>query len=133
MAKYSDIHSDEWRAYNKIRKNSFKHYTVNHKENFVNPLTGKHTQLIECLWNKAKIEIDKRIRGRSERLLHGYLAQQWFFSVVGKDESNRFLKMCELLKENTYNIVKLEISEQLKKIDDFKKEYCLKNNKKYEC
>jgi hypothetical protein len=56
MAKYSDIHSDEWRAYNKIRKNGFKHYTVNHKENFVNPQTGKHTQLIECYGTKQRLK-----------------------------------------------------------------------------
>ena len=32
----TDIHSDEWRAYNKINRHGYKHFTVNHKENFVN-------------------------------------------------------------------------------------------------
>ena len=50
----SEIISDEWRAYYSINEHGFKHYTVNHSENFVNPKTGKHTQLIECLWGVAK-------------------------------------------------------------------------------
>ena len=45
----TEIHSDEWKAYKKIKHHGYSHYTVNHKENFVNPKTGKHTQLIECL------------------------------------------------------------------------------------
>ena len=46
----SDTRSDEWRAYSKLKNYGYKHFTVNHKENFVNPKTGKHTQLVECLW-----------------------------------------------------------------------------------
>ena len=79
-------------------KEGFKHYTVNHTENFVDSSTGAHTQLIECLWNVAKIEIDKRARGKSEHLLHGYLAQKWFFSVTGKDQQKRFEEICSVLK-----------------------------------
>ena len=54
----SDIHSDEWRAHNKINQNGYQHLTVNHKENFVNPDTRKHTQLVECLWSVNKIQIE---------------------------------------------------------------------------
>ena len=61
----SDIHSDEWRAYSKLNQNGYQHYTVNHKENFVNPDTGKHTQLVECLWDVKKRQIPNRIRGNS--------------------------------------------------------------------
>ncbi len=119
----TEIHSDEWRAYRRIKKEGFTHYTVNHTENFVDPETGKHTQLIECLWNVAKIEIDKRARGKSETLLRGYLAQKWFFSVNGKDNKSRFMAICKVLKENTLNKIKqltekqLEINKVLK--DDY--------------
>ena len=70
----TEIHSDEWRAYNRIKHEEYDHYTVNHTENFVDPVTGRHTQLIECLWNVAKTEIDKRAMGKSESILEGYLA-----------------------------------------------------------
>jgi len=46
----SEIVSDEWKAYNSLKKEGFILYTVNHSENFVNPSNGKHSQLIECLW-----------------------------------------------------------------------------------
>jgi hypothetical protein len=65
----TEIHSDEWRAYNRIKYEGFDHYTVNHTENFVNPDTGRHTQLIEFMWNVAKCEIDKRAMGKSESIL----------------------------------------------------------------
>ncbi|KAG0435503.1 hypothetical protein DMUE_4699 [Dictyocoela muelleri] len=55
--KGSDVVSDMWRAYIGLENKGFNHYTVNHKYNFVNPMTGKHTQLIEGLWNLAKKKI----------------------------------------------------------------------------
>ena len=45
----SDIHSEEWRAYSKLNQNGYQNYTLNYKENYVNPATGKHSQLFECL------------------------------------------------------------------------------------
>ena len=59
-----DIHSNEWRAYIKLNNHAYQHYTVNHKENFVNPDIGKHTQFVDCLWNVNKRQISNRIRGK---------------------------------------------------------------------
>ena len=43
----SRIYSDEWAAYRKVYEElGFDHETVNHSKNFVNPLTGVHTQAI---------------------------------------------------------------------------------------
>ena len=44
----SVIHSDEWRGYTNLPlfvPNCVQHDTVNHTYNFVNPITGAHTQV----------------------------------------------------------------------------------------
>jgi transposase-like protein len=50
------IHSDEWRAYSGIRRsrNNYRHRTVCHKRNYVDPHTGVHTANIENYWMNAK-------------------------------------------------------------------------------
>ena len=122
----TEIHSDEWRAYTRIKHEGFDHYTVNHTENFVDPDTLRHTQLIECLWNVAKCDIDKRAMGKSESLLDGYLAQQWFFSLIGKSTSERFSKICVIVKIRLYEQVKLEIAMHSQKINVMRQEYSKK-------
>ena len=43
----STIYSDEWKSYAEIPAHlegyDFEHYTVNHSEIFVHPITGAHT------------------------------------------------------------------------------------------
>ena len=46
--------TDEWKGYGKLNGLGFFHYTVNHSRNFVNPLSGVHTQKIENLWCMVK-------------------------------------------------------------------------------
>ncbi|KAG0427002.1 hypothetical protein DMUE_5933 [Dictyocoela muelleri] len=53
----SNIVSDCWKSYNQVHKYGFRHFTVNHKKNFVNPETKKHTQNIENLWMIVKKKI----------------------------------------------------------------------------
>lgn len=52
----STIISDEWRAYRQIINlpGRFNHLTVNHRYNFVDPVTGAHTQGIESTWRSCK-------------------------------------------------------------------------------
>jgi len=57
----SIIMSDCWKAYNNLQQAGFKHNTVYHTYNFVDPNTGAHTrdygeiksvvELIEIFWN----------------------------------------------------------------------------------
>ena len=71
----------------------------------------------------AKIEIDKRARGKSEHLLHGYLAQKWFFSVTGKDQQKRFEEICSVLKQHSYTEIREMTSKQLEINRQLKDEY----------
>lgn len=50
----SIINSDCWSAYRNLNNYGFPHCTVNHSENFVDPLTLEHTQRIEALWHQCK-------------------------------------------------------------------------------
>jgi hypothetical protein len=65
--------SDRWGVYydnrNKISKLvslildeedlEYDHETVNHQENFVDPITGANTQTIECYWRHLKTQMRK--------------------------------------------------------------------------
>ncbi|CAF0765448.1 unnamed protein product [Brachionus calyciflorus] len=57
------IFSDSWSSCNKIKDfKNFKHMTVNHSVNFVDPATGTCTNKIESLWNSCKYKF-KEMRG----------------------------------------------------------------------
>ena len=98
--KNTEIVSDEWKAYNKLSENGYKHYTVNHSKNYVDPTSGKHTQLIECLWGVAKNKIMRAMKGNSQENLKGHLAEQWFRSINSKSSDILFEKTLNLLKQN---------------------------------
>lgn len=54
------IVSDEWRGYWGLEELGYIHCTVNHSQNFICPLTGANTQLIENTWGWMKRKIRNR-------------------------------------------------------------------------
>ena len=50
----SVIVTDEWAAYGCLTEAGYEHHTVNHTENYVDPVSGYHTQGIERAWVDAK-------------------------------------------------------------------------------
>lgn len=71
------IISDMWKSYANIQSipgYNFKHLIVNHSENFVDPITGAHTQQIESTWNILKRR-NKRECGTNRRMIDGYLCE----------------------------------------------------------
>ena len=50
----SVIMTDSWKAYNQLNQLGYNHYTVNHSENFRDPVTGACTNAIEAYWSRLK-------------------------------------------------------------------------------
>ena len=55
----TSIMSDEWAAYRSLSQQEYHHTTINHTENFVDPVTGCHTQTIESFWANSKVHFKK--------------------------------------------------------------------------
>ncbi|KAG0436945.1 hypothetical protein DMUE_3960 [Dictyocoela muelleri] len=72
IEKGGNVVSDMRRSYIGLDEKGYQHYTVNHKYNFVNPVSGKHTQLIEGLCNLAKKKIHRDF-GINRKNLQKYL------------------------------------------------------------
>ena len=79
IADGSVIHTDGWRAYNRIgrMRENYVHRVVIHDTNFVDPNTGVNTQNIENFWGHLKAPW-KRCRGVGRGMVGSYLDEiQW--------------------------------------------------------
>ncbi|KAI5151233.1 hypothetical protein ENBRE01_1989 [Enteropsectra breve] len=65
------IYSDEWKAYRNLKHYFRRHLVVNHSQNFVDPLTGAHTNTIEGQRSQVKASIP--IRYRVQKYIKPYL------------------------------------------------------------
>ena len=88
----SIIHSDEWKAYSSLQRSGYQHSTVNHSLNFVEPVTGVHTQNIESYWNVKKAYI-KKMWGCHRNMLHWYL-QEFMWRDRFARNNNCFNNIC---------------------------------------
>jgi transposase-like protein len=98
------IISESWSSYNRLGMQGFQHLTVNHSLNFVDPVTGAHTQNIERLWRSMREAIPKY--GRSDKHMTGYLAKfYWktFFLNKGARLHHLLLQAAELYKPDTHH------------------------------
>ena len=86
----STIHSDQWAAYRQLHADpSYTYATVNHSQNFVDPVTGAHTQAIESYWAKVKSKF-KSMKGVSTAQLPGYLDERMWRGRHGRDVGDAF-------------------------------------------
>lgn len=86
VAPGSIIWSDCWKSYNKIPElpEGYKHATVNHSQNFVDPETGTCTNRIESDWRHAKAEFPRF--GTKPDMYSSYLAVfMWKRKHAGED------------------------------------------------
>ena len=80
--------SDEWRSYSRIPTLGMADETVDHSLNFVDPLTGAHTQEIESTWAATKKMMRKKgVMGTSVELFPTYL-QEYLWRNRFKDEDH---------------------------------------------
>ncbi|XP_044766662.1 uncharacterized protein LOC123322734 [Coccinella septempunctata] len=70
------IMTDCWRGYDALETEGFRHFTVNHSLNFVDPETGAYTQTIERLWVEVRRNVPKA--GFRQEHLWGYLSDVLF-------------------------------------------------------
>jgi len=84
----SIIYSDCWSSYVHgipTLPEGYIHYTVNHSEHFVDPITGCCTNSIESTWQKFKYR-HKKHYGTARTLLSSYIEQFcWRKKYAGND------------------------------------------------
>ncbi|XP_077104208.1 uncharacterized protein LOC143757139 [Siphateles boraxobius] len=79
----SAVYSDNWRAYlNALQPQGYKHLTVNHSKNFIDPQTGCHTQHIERAWLTIKAQVSRFRGNKTKKLLKEHLKFiQWHYCL----------------------------------------------------
>ena len=70
IAEGTTIISDCWATYKCLEDEGFKHLTVNHSYNFVDPTTLAHTQNIENLWWQIKRQLPETYSRHDQLYLH---------------------------------------------------------------
>ena len=76
----AEVHSDDWASYRQMDRkvnNVSAQQVVVHRLNFVNPVTGVHTQEIESYWNSWKLGQKTRRGIRREDMLSYLDEQMW--------------------------------------------------------
>src|SRR6218665_24867 len=94
----SVIVSDEWATYRGIPNLSgnYRHETVNYSWNFVDPITGAHTNNVKSYWKQAKA-IFKRMKGTFKEMVPSYLGKFIWRERYGSTQSLAFINiMCHI-------------------------------------
>ncbi|KAK3746333.1 hypothetical protein QZH41_012485 [Actinostola sp. cb2023] len=85
----SIVHSDDWAAYGNLHRllpnHVAEHRIVNHSLNFVDPVTGVHTQNMESKWNELKRKI-KEMKGIAGDRLQSYLNERMWREWIGGEQ-----------------------------------------------
>ena len=85
----SEVHSDDWAAYRNLHvhvPNVTVHRTVVHQDNFVDRVTGIHTQEAESAWARLKYHIKKE-KGIRHGDIQDFLNEQMWRDWRGLDST----------------------------------------------
>ena len=104
IAPNTTIHSDCWKAYRGISAlpENYTHLTVNHSKNFVDPVTGSHTQNIERMWRELK-RVRRRYEGINRRDIDEHIAEYLWRCENGVNHSNCFPQSILLVSDCPYH------------------------------
>ena len=94
----STMHTDDARFYDFLNAAGYRHDVVNHSQNYVDPITGVHTQNIESLWNLLRKSLPKN--GTSFDLILSYLYEFMFRKNHSNIDFENFLHL--LGNQNPY-------------------------------
>ncbi len=95
------IYSDGWGAYNNLQNIGYGHESVIHADNFVDPVTGVHTNGVEAYWSRAKQKI-KAVYGWRLHMVPSYLDEFLWRERFGLQTAEAFYNMLAHIAEH-YN------------------------------
>ena len=96
----SVIITDCWAAYKELKNlegMDYTHYTVNHSETYVDPVTGAHTNTIEGTWAHCKRACPKL--GLRSTFLDGYICRFIWFKLTASLGKDAFFFLLECICE----------------------------------
>lgn len=64
--KDTKLHTDMWKGYMGLEDHYIEHLSVNHSENYKDPITGCHTNTIEGEWAGIKMHVPPRARTKEK-------------------------------------------------------------------
>ena len=104
VAPFSTIHTDCWKSYNTLSTlpQFYIHKTVNHSKNFIDPVTGSHTQNVERMWREVK-RIKRRYEGINRRDIDDHISEYLWRVNNGVNRSNCFAKSIILVTDCPYH------------------------------
>jgi hypothetical protein len=74
---------------------------VNHSRNFIDPLSGAHTQKIERQWKTLKLQLLKQGSGVAGRTIDTQLSKFWWLSLHGRHVCrDPFLHLVDLIAKH---------------------------------
>ena len=95
--------TDGWRGYLGLSALGFSHFNVNHEECFVDPLTGYHTQDIECLWALLRADF-RRFRGLLQDKLQAYLDEFAFRRNMRMTDDGLWINMLLVIGDKQQHV-----------------------------
>lgn len=91
VATNSVVVTDEWAGYRNLTNAGYIHESVNHSKEYVNSMTGYHTQTVERVWVEGKSNILRRGRRPHESMQEHLDELSWRLANNGRDLLEAFL------------------------------------------